>query len=260
MIINSPKNGKIGKDGIDGVTPHIGTNGNWFLGESDTGVVAKAQSNTTIVSITLLASDWSADNNTQTVSCTGISADEASQNIDISPALEDRSKYMNARIICSGFAEDSLTFRADIIPAENIVVYVAIEEAGSISNDVYSTEETVIGTWIDGKPIYRKVVLGVTSNGLNLTNNNSIDHMVTHYGTFMHSVGLVNIPYALQVQHYIDCIKPINTNDIFIECAGYEGFSFTITLEYTKTTDTATIEIPSATALTDAYDEGVNEA
>ena len=26
------------------------------------------------------------------------------------------------------------------------------------SGDDYSTEETVIGTWIDGKPIYRKVV------------------------------------------------------------------------------------------------------
>lgn len=29
--------------------------------------------------------------------------------------------------------------------------------SGSSSKDVYSTEETIIGTWIDGKPLYRKV-------------------------------------------------------------------------------------------------------
>ena len=26
-----------GHDGIDGITPHIGENGNWFIGEVDTG-------------------------------------------------------------------------------------------------------------------------------------------------------------------------------------------------------------------------------
>jgi len=29
--------GKDGKDGTDGITPHIGENGNWFIGETDTG-------------------------------------------------------------------------------------------------------------------------------------------------------------------------------------------------------------------------------
>ncbi len=31
-----------GKDGADGVTPHIGDNGNWWIGEEDTGVTATA--------------------------------------------------------------------------------------------------------------------------------------------------------------------------------------------------------------------------
>lgn len=34
-----------GKDGVDGLTPHIGTNGNWWIGEEDTGV--KAEGGTT---------------------------------------------------------------------------------------------------------------------------------------------------------------------------------------------------------------------
>ena len=33
--------GRDGKDGINGVTPHIGENGNWWMGDEDTGVSAK---------------------------------------------------------------------------------------------------------------------------------------------------------------------------------------------------------------------------
>ena len=33
--------GAAGKDGADGVTPHIGENGNWWVGDTDTGVSAK---------------------------------------------------------------------------------------------------------------------------------------------------------------------------------------------------------------------------
>lgn len=33
--------GAAGKDGVDGLTPHIGENGNWWVGDTDTGVSAK---------------------------------------------------------------------------------------------------------------------------------------------------------------------------------------------------------------------------
>lgn len=32
-----------GKPGKDGVTPHIGANGNWWIGETDTGVKAQGE-------------------------------------------------------------------------------------------------------------------------------------------------------------------------------------------------------------------------
>ena len=35
--------GKDGKDGADGLTPHIGENGNWWIGDEDTGVSAEGQ-------------------------------------------------------------------------------------------------------------------------------------------------------------------------------------------------------------------------
>lgn len=33
----------VGKPGIDGITPHIGENGNWFIGEQDTGIKAQGK-------------------------------------------------------------------------------------------------------------------------------------------------------------------------------------------------------------------------
>ncbi len=36
-------NGKDGKNGVDGTTPHIGENGNWWIGEDDTGILAVGQ-------------------------------------------------------------------------------------------------------------------------------------------------------------------------------------------------------------------------
>ena len=37
------KDGRDGVDGKDGLTPYIGANGNWWIGEEDTGTIAKAQ-------------------------------------------------------------------------------------------------------------------------------------------------------------------------------------------------------------------------
>lgn len=38
---NIPATGENGSDGLDGITPQIGENGNWYFGEEDTGVPAK---------------------------------------------------------------------------------------------------------------------------------------------------------------------------------------------------------------------------
>lgn len=38
--------GQDGQDGINGVTPHIGDNGNWYIGDQDTGVQAEGQDGT----------------------------------------------------------------------------------------------------------------------------------------------------------------------------------------------------------------------
>ena len=47
--------GQDGKDGTDGTTPHIGTNGNWWIGDQDTGVLAGGQNGERGVSISSIA-------------------------------------------------------------------------------------------------------------------------------------------------------------------------------------------------------------
>lgn len=140
------------------------------------------------------------------------------------------------------------------------------------SSDVYSTEETVVGTWIDGKPIYRKVYVTTSaSTAVNVADTTSlhVDTCVQLEGIIQSSVsgskhkqkigdGIVNGETALWIRDsgYIAMsIKGVSTNPNF-----YDGQPVTITFEYTKTTDTATIAIPSAAAMMSAYEEGVNEA
>lgn len=37
------KDGEDGEDGNDGLTPHIGKNGNWWIGTTDTGIKARGE-------------------------------------------------------------------------------------------------------------------------------------------------------------------------------------------------------------------------
>ena len=52
-----------------------------------------------------------------------------------------------------------------VIDGKEAEVIGGANGGGSGSENVYSTEETVIGTWIDGKPIYRRVIEAAAING-----------------------------------------------------------------------------------------------
>lgn len=66
--------------------------------------------------------------------------------------------------------------------------------SGTGAENVYSTEETVCGKWIDGKPIYRKVIAGklAKNSGNILTFANvldlNIDRVINLYGNAVDEV------------------------------------------------------------------------
>ena len=117
----------------------------------------------------------------------------------------------------------------------------------------YSTNETVVGTWVDGKPIYRrvfKVPAGfVISNSSYSEFPNAIikncDLLIS--ATFMAANGLgtttcnYSFHYATNPDGQLKALSSRNGSDDSIymnaECKGY------VMVEYTKTTDKATIKV-----------------
>ena len=109
--------------------------------------------------------------------------------------------------------------------------------------DIYSTDEVIIGTWIDGKPLYQKTLdIGSASGNSNISHGISNLDMITNaYGSF------------LQGGTYREKLpKIVNGNNAWsADFADFTDTSFSlsigsaigtatkisITLEYTKTTD-----------------------
>lgn len=128
---------------------------------------------------------------------------------------------------------------------------------------VYSTEEMVIGTWIDGKPLYRRTVLSQTaSTGNTITTLFSVSDWNVDVFTRIDGVwggttlGVpLNCPEAA-ASHYVSSDKTFKSKVASI----HANSPLVTTLEYTKTTDTATIAIATAEELNNAYNEGVQSA
>ena len=75
--------------------------------------------------VTLTSSGWS--NNTQTVTVSGVVADESKQLITVMPAIVSQVDYMTAGIYASGQAANSLTFTCSTAPTTNLSVYVVVQ-------------------------------------------------------------------------------------------------------------------------------------
>ena len=80
--------------------------------------------------VTLSASGWDSSK-AQTVTVSGVLADETKQLITPTPAMESQTAYYNAGIRCTGQWADSLTFTAKTIPTADLTVYVTIQEVGA---------------------------------------------------------------------------------------------------------------------------------
>lgn len=106
----------------------------------------------------------------------------------------------------------------------------------TIKKQEYSTEEQVVGTWIDGKPLYRKVVTGTTKNVVS--------------GEIDTKIGITNVDTVISYSANVDgwiityltrLINMSGTLRLDIMNQGSDsGFSvkpFKCIVEYTKTTD-----------------------
>lgn len=76
--------------------------------------------------VTLTVAGWDSTAKTQTVSVTGVLADETKQLILPMPTSASMSAYNDAGIQCTAQAAGKLTFTADTVPTAEIDVYVTV--------------------------------------------------------------------------------------------------------------------------------------
>lgn len=116
--------------------------------------------------------------------------------------------------------------------------------------NVYSTEETVCGKWIDGKPIYRKVIMGKlakdSGNEILFANVSDlkIDRVVNLHGNMSHNNNTVQIVFPISYNQTDGLVAAVNmfynnnTGSIyyhFLNCNGlYSGSVANVIIEYTK--------------------------
>ena len=132
----------------------------------------------------------------------------------------------------------------------NNITSVNEEAMKEIAKEVYSTEEQVVGTWIDGKPIYRKVV---DCGSLADTGIKTIPHGITNLKIIIDIRGVAHcegsypqnlplpFPYSDGTDAGVNSI-PIHMweesgNIVIKSLSDRTAYYSYIILTYTKTTD-----------------------
>ena len=167
-----------------------------------------------------------------------ILAEPASCKVSTNPQYK-----VSAKLSSVGNGTATITFPA---LAENTTFWLLIECPLAITVDpayVYNTDETVIGQWIDGKPLYRKVFTGTTPSTPNT--NTNLPHTITADmnikridGTITNASGS-QFPLNMQFNDG----SSINTWRRTTTALGMAVYSnvvnspYEIIIEYTKTTD-----------------------
>lgn len=115
----------------------------------------------------------------------------------------------------------------------------AIEE-----KQTYSTSEQKIGTWTDGKPLYRKTIsinTPPTTNNTEVYNFDKNFIIKNYYGfvTISASSQLIPINFYFTNEYNVATYITKNTGKINMKVGSvsYTNQQVTINLEYTKTTD-----------------------
>lgn len=105
---------------------------------------------------------------------------------------------------------------------------------GESAGEVYSMEETRIGTWIDGKPIYRRVLQGTITTDENLFAVDGMETML-RCNAFPYIVGEKR--YVIPDSRTIIIQRGSNISIVILQQDAYKNFKVDLIVEYTKTTD-----------------------
>ena len=125
----------------------------------------------------------------------------------------------------------------DVVESGNMHAVTSNAVADSLS---YSTSEMLTGgKWIDGKPIYRKVLFGsITETTQEIAHQiESIDSYVNLTPYMIHASGSQLYPSFNTGSYYFTVFASAKTVLVLQCVSGYVGNLYRVVLEYTKTTD-----------------------
>jgi hypothetical protein len=166
--------------------------------------------------------------------------------------IVDSNNIVKQYIVTWNYGGNYDTFTADAngflilatdIYATNIQIY--IERGIYVDNeqwffDNYSTNEQVIGKWIDGKPLYRKVVdIGTLPNAT----TKQVAHNIANIGSVVTLRGIVTdyrffpVPFSATSNAYTISIFADTTTIAVMTGNDRSNMTGFVIIEYTKTTD-----------------------
>ena len=129
-------NGKTGAVTVS--VPTVPSTTNILKGNGSGGVVAAEKdtdyaSPPTACKVKLTVAGWNSSTKTQSVTISGVSADEASQLLLPMPTAASKSSYDDAGIQMTGQAANSVTFTCDTVPTAAIEVWVVIQSVKDVT-------------------------------------------------------------------------------------------------------------------------------
>lgn len=106
--------------------------------------------------------------------------------------------------------------------------------------DNYSTEEQVVGTWIDGKPLYQKTIITnspSTSATIFLTMDSNVDIQLIECKLNENESYRFNVPFYVTSQTFASIYIMDRYKLEWVSSEQYYNKECIVTVRYTKTTD-----------------------
>lgn len=158
---------------------------------------------------------------------------------------------IKAKVVNSYSESEEETYSCDYVnehKQDKLIAGTGIEITGeNIINNIqgnYSTSETKIGTWIDGKPLYSKTLSLTTPSTTNSTKIADFDKtfiIKKYYGNALIAASnqLLPINFYFTNEYNIATYVVNNSGEIYMKIGSkaYRNQQVTLTIEYTKTTD-----------------------
>ena len=131
----------------------------------------------------------------------------------------------------------SMSSTARTVTSATVQYTKTTDSAVEIGSDTdYSTTEKIVGTWIDGKPIWQKTVTGTAPNGWGDTAHNiaNIDKVINVSCGIIHSNSYIVVGSATDIGRFLCQVGRTNVA-LYVAPNSYVGDDFICTFQYTKT-------------------------